>query len=276
MIDAHQHFWDPARGGYEWFEEEGPSLRQPFLPSDLAPHLAACGIKKTVLVQADGTVAETDYILDLAEKTDFVAAVVGWIDFENANSINDLRRYLEVKKFKGLRPIIQGQPDTNWMLRDDIQWAYSAICDHGLTFDALGKPRHLANFRTLALRYPTMPMVLDHALKPTIATETPESYRAWVDGMARLADVPHVHCKFSALATEASADWTIETLRPYALHLLDVFGPERILWGSNWPVETLRGSYEHVFKTARDLFGHLPDGDQAKIFGMNAARFYRL
>ena len=119
-------------------------------------------------------------------------------------------------------------------------------------------------------------MVLDHGLKPTIAIETPDSFQNWADGMASLAEVPHVHCKFSALATEASADWTIATLRPYALHIIDIFGPGRILWGSNWPVETLRGSYSHVFQTARELFSHLPAADQAKIFGLNAARFYRL
>ncbi|MEO8529998.1 MAG: amidohydrolase family protein [Deltaproteobacteria bacterium] len=276
MIDAHQHFWQPARGGYDWFDVEGPSLRRPFLPADLAPHLAACGITKTVLVQADGTVAETDYILDLAAQTDFVAGVVGWLDFEDQLQINVLKRFLHAKKFKGLRPIIQAQPDTDWMLRDDIAWAYRAICDHGLTFDALGHPRHFANFRTLAERYPAMPMVLDHCLKPDIANETPDRFQNWANGMARLAEMPHVTCKFSALATEANSDWKIDTLRPYALHIIDVFGADRILWGSNWPVETLRGSYETVFQTARDLFSHLPETDQAKIFGLNAARFYRL
>ena len=274
IVDSHQHFWDPARGGYDWFEVEGPALRRVYSPSDLIPLMQASGVDQTVLVQADGTLAETDYILDLAEETDFVGAVVGWIDFENTEAIADLKRLAKRPKLKGLRPIIQGQPDVNWMFRDDIQWAYRAICDHGLTFDALGKPRHLANFATLAKTYSSMPIVLDHALKPAITD--PTNFSVWAEGMSRLADQPNVHCKLSGLFTEAGPDWTPTRLKPYVDHLIATFSPDRLMWGSNWPVDALIAPYDVLFSAMRDLSAGLSPADQAKLFGGTAIRFYGL
>jgi L-fuconolactonase len=274
IVDSHQHFWDPGRGGYDWFDVEGPTLRRPYLPADLIPLMQATGVTKTVLVQADGTLAETDYILDIAAETDFVAGVVGWIDFEDPDSIKDLKRLAKRPKLKGLRPIIQGQPDVNWMFRDDIQWAYRAICDLGLTFDALGKPRHLANFATLAKTYPMMPIVLDHALKPEITD--PATFPVWADGMSRLADQPKICCKLSGLFTQAGPGWTPTTLKPYVDHLLAAFGPDRLMWGSNWPVDALVAPYETLFTTIRALTASLDAQDQAKLFGGTAERFYGL
>jgi L-fuconolactonase len=146
QIDAHQHYWNPARGDYDWMPMDDPVLARPYGPADLAPQLAAHDITHTVLVQAAATVEETEYMLGLADATPHVAAVVGWIDFEKPADLAHLKRLANHPKFAGVRPMIQDIPDDDWMLRDDVQWAFRAIADLGLTFDALGFPRHLANF----------------------------------------------------------------------------------------------------------------------------------
>ena len=161
------------------------------------------------------------------------------------------------------------------MLRDDVQWGYKAICDLDLTFDALGFPRHLANFLTLLQRYPTMRVVIDHCMKPQIRDHSPANFRFWADGISRLAD-SGAHCKFSALITEAAPDWTVADLKPYIDHVLSAFGPEKVMWGSDWPVCRLRAEYEVWLAAARRLTDHLPPAAKARIYGDTAAEFYRL
>ena len=171
--------------------------------------------------------------------------------------------------------MIQDIPDDDWMLRDDVQWGYRALCDLDLTFDALGFPRHLANFLTLLKRYPTMRVVIDHCMKPQIRDHSAANFQLWADGMSRLADTG-AHCKFSALITEANPDWTVHDLKPYVDHVLAAFGPERVMWGSDWPVCRLRAEYDVWHKAAQDLTDHLPPKAQAQIFGDTATRFYQL
>ena len=149
IIDAHQHFWNPVRGDYGWMPDDDPVLSRRYGPHDLASALAATGVTRTVLVQAAPSVAETEYMLGIADATAHVAAVVGWIDFEQPSQIDTLRRLARHPKFAGVRPMIQDIPDDGWMLRDDIAWAFKAVVDLDLTFDALGFPRHLDNFLTL-------------------------------------------------------------------------------------------------------------------------------
>ena len=281
-IDAHQHFWSPVRGDYHWMPENdpvaGPILARPHLPSDLEPSLQRCGIRKTVLVQAAATVVETEYMLGIADATESVAAVVGWVDFEDPSEIDTLKRLARHPKFRGVRPMIQDIPDVNWMLRDDVQWAFRAVCDLDLTFDALGFPQHLENFGILFARYPSMRTVIDHCMKPQIgaAREDPASMRAWADGMARLAAETGAYCKLSGLVTEAAEDWAEADLAPAAAHALRSFGPERIMWGSDWPVCRLRASYEEWHRSARSLTASVDDAGRARIFGGTAAEFYRI
>jgi L-fuconolactonase len=277
-IDAHQHYWEPRRGDYDWMAPDDPILARKYLPADLAASLGKHGIMRTVLVQAAATVEETAYMLGIADASETVAAVVGWVDFENPDHLDHLKRLARHPKFVGVRPMIQDIPDVDWMLRDDVQWAYQAIVDLDLTFDALGFPPHLDNFLTLLRRYPEMRVVIDHGMKPRIRdhAERPEGFDRWAEGMFRLADRTQASCKFSGLVTEAKQDWTLDDLRPYADHLLAAFGPERVMWGSDWPVCQLRASYDAWREAAGALTAHLGEAEQAQVFGGTAIRFYRL
>ena len=164
-VDAHHHFWDPARKDYHWMPEAHPVLTRVYGPVDLLPLLQAHGISKTILIQAAQTMEETDYLLAIADATSSVAAVVGWIDFENKDHLRQLQRLKKHPKFAGVRPMIQDIADDSWMLRKDVQWAFSALVDLDLTFDALGFPRHLENFLTIFNRYPDLRAVIDHCIR---------------------------------------------------------------------------------------------------------------
>ncbi len=278
QIDAHQHYWQPLRGDYDWMPKDDPILARAYAPRDLEPRLKAHGIEKTVLVQAAATVYESEYLLGIADATDSVAGVVGWVDFERPDDIEHLRRLAAHPKFLGVRPMIQDIPDVNWMLRDDVQWGFRAVCDLGLTFDALGFPAHLDNFLTLLKRYPDMRVVIDHCMKPRIRdhAQAPEAFRHWADGMARLADQTGAFCKFSGLVTEAREDWTIGDLRPCADHVVQSFGADRLMWGSDWPVCRLRAPYDRWRATAQELVADLDAADRAWVFGGSAVKFYGL
>ncbi|MHA1151181.1 MAG: amidohydrolase family protein [Alphaproteobacteria bacterium] len=278
QIDAHQHYWEPRRGDYDWMPRDDAVLSRKYTPADLAASLAKHGIARSVLVQAAATVEETEYMLGIADASETVAAVVGWVDFENPDHLRHLERLARHPKFVGLRPMIQDIPDVDWMLRDDVQWAYQAIIDLDLTFDALGFPRHLDNFLTLLRRYPEMRVTIDHGMKPPIRdhAEAPEGFDRWAEGMSRLADRTQATCKFSGLVTEAKQDWTLDDLRPYADHILAAFGPGRVMWGSDWPVCQLRASYDAWRQAAQALTAHLDTQERAQVFGGTAIGFYRL
>ncbi len=275
MIDAHQHFWNPGRGDYGWMPADDPVLSRPYGPDELEPQIAAHRIEGTVLVQAAPTIHETEYMLGIADATPHVKGVVGWVDFERAADRDQLERLSVHWKFKGVRPMIQDIADVNWMLRPDVQWGFEAVAELGLTFDALGFPRHLANFLTIAKRYPSMPMVIDHCMKPAIADGSDLQFREWADGMARLAEAG-AWCKLSGLVTEAGPDWTVETLRPYAEHVLAAFGPDRVMWGSDWPVVRLRCEYGRWRTAAEELCAGLSDNGKERVFGGSAIEFYGL
>ena len=276
IIDSHQHFWNPARGDYDWMPKGDQVLDKVYRPSDLAGTLKGHGIDGTVLVQAAATVVETEYMLGLADATDFIKGVVGWVDFEDPDDLGVLERLRHHPKFKGVRPMIQDIPDDDWMLRADVQWAYAALADLDLTIDALGFPRHLSNFLTILKRYPKLRVVIDHCMKPVIREHSPQNFAFWAEGISRLAGETSAVIKFSALITEAKPDWNEDTLRPYVDHILKVFGPERIMWGSDWPVCRLRAEYDRWYQAARALTAHLSDKDRAAIFGGTATAFYRL
>ena len=270
-IDAHHHFWSPPRGDYGWMDGAGlEHLRKPFLPSDLEPHLKAFGIERTVLVQAAPTVNETEYMLGVADATDFVAKVVGWIDFENTDDLKHLQRLANHPKFSGVRPMIQDLPDPEWMHRKDVAWAFDAIIDLDLTFDALGFPIHIEPFQRLFDRYPSMRTVIDHCMKPRIRDA---GFVGWADGMQKLAHTTPAFCKLSGLATEAKPGWSTEILAPYMSHVIKSFGASRVMWGSDWPVLELNGTYPSWHEAAQTS---VENSEQDKVFGTTAAKFYRI
>jgi L-fuconolactonase len=276
QIDAHQHFWHPARGDYGWMPKDDPILDRPYGPADLWPQLQAAGVDGTILVQAAPTIHETEYMLGMADATAWVKGVVGWIDFENAADAAQLARLARHPAFKGLRPMIQDIADDAWMHRDGVQWAYRALIAHDLTFDALGFPRHLDHFLALLKRYPALRVVVDHGMKPQIAAHAPANFQHWADGMRRIADQKSAYCKLSALITEAKAEWTVADLAPYVDHILSAFGPSRVMWGSDWPVCRLRGEYADWHAAALAMTAHLSVTDKAMVFGGTACAFYRL
>ena len=272
-IDAHQHFWDPARGDYFWMTPEVGALNRVFGPDDLAPLLAAAGIDGTVLVQAAPTIAETDYMLRLAEGCDAVKGVVGWIDFEDRGHERELGRLAAHPKIRGVRPMIQDIADPDWMLRADIQWAFAALVERDLAFDALLHPVHLPRLVRLLDRHPDLRVVVDHGAKPVIREGR---FDDWARDIARVAATTTALCKLSGLVTEAKPDWSEADLEPYVSHLLSAFGPRRLMFGSDWPVATLASTYARWVSTAERLTASCSTEERAAIFGGTAAVFYRL
>ncbi len=276
VIDAHQHYWQPARGDYDWMPMDNPVLARVYDPSHLTPILGSHGIDRTVLVQAAATVNETEYMLGLADATSHVAGVVGWIDFEDESDRETLARLGRHPKMVGVRPMIQDIDDVDWMLRPDIDWAFRAVIAEGLAFDALGAPRHLENFLVLMRRHPELRVVIDHCMKPQISSHSPESFDHWARGMSCLARETGAFCKLSGLVSEADDSWTIEDLRPYVDHVLGEFGAGRVMWGSDWPVCRLRAEYGEWLSVARLLTGELDTEEKFRVFGRTAIEFYGL
>ncbi len=277
-IDAHQHYWHPQRGDYDWMPRGDPILDKPYHPTQLLPSLERHGIAGTVLVQAAASVNETEYMLGIADATPSVTGVVGWIDFENRGHIRHLQRLKMHPKFLGVRPMIQDIPDVDWMLRKDIAWAFDALVDLDLTFDALGFPVHLDNFLRLLAPRPSLRVVIDHCMKPHIREQMRggNGFTHWAEKMTRLAEETGACCKLSGLVTEADPDWTLAHIRPFADHVLAAFGSERVMWGSDWPVCRLRASYGEWYDAAMTICADLSADQQDDVFGKTAVRFYRL
>ncbi len=272
-VDSHHHFWHPARGDYGWMPDDDPVLSRPYGPTDLADALRATGVERTVLVQAAPSVAETEYLLGIADTSPVFAKVVGWIDFEDTGQLDTLKRLAGHPKFAGVRPMIQDLPDDNWMLRPDIQWAFEALVDLELTFDCLGFPRHLANFHTLLTRYPDMRAVIDHCMKPQFRDG---AFDGWAEGMTRLAEETNACCKLSGIVTEADTDWSASVLQPNVDHVFGAFGVERVMWGSDWPVARLRLEYADWFGMCQELTAALTEAQRRFVFSDTARRFYRI
>lgn len=272
-IDAHQHFWALERGDYGWLTPDLVGIYRDFQPDHLTPLLTSHKIGGTVLVQAAPTVAETDYMLSLAARNDFIKGVVGWVDFEDKDAAKEVARLAKNKALVGLRPMIQDIEDADWMLREDLGGAYQALIEHDLTFDALTLPIHLQNLARLVERHPDMRVVIDHGSKPYIRDRKIDG---WAQDMASLARDTDAFCKLSGLVTEAASDWSARDLRPYVDHLLECFGPSRLIWGSDWPVCTLAAGYGEWFAATELLLAGLSDEERKAVFGGNAARAYKL
>ncbi|WP_170330437.1 amidohydrolase family protein [Ruegeria arenilitoris] len=272
-IDAHQHFWALARGDYGWLTPELTVIYRDFTPDDLAPLIKAAGIEGTVLVQAAPTIAETEYMLSLADQTPFIKGVVGWVDFKAADAPAQIEALSAHPALVGLRPMIQDIPDPNWMLGNALTPAFDAVQRHDLTFDALTQPQHLGPLRQLLALHPQMRVVIDHGSKPLIRDGV---ISGWAEDMAALASDTDAWCKLSGLVTEAAPDWTTDDLRPYVDHLLDTFGPSRLIWGSDWPVCTLASSYQRWLDTTDELLSALTETERKAVLGGNATRAYNL
>jgi L-fuconolactonase len=276
VIDAHHHFWKVARGDYHWMTAEtGAPLNRDYLPEDLAPLLRRAGVDRTVVVQAAQSEAETDFLLDLADEAGFVAGVVGWLDMEDAGFAGKLDRLMARPKFVGLRPMLQDLDDDAYILRPRVMDNLARMAERGVAFDVLGFPRHLSKVTRALEAVPQLRAVVDHLSKPAIAAR---EFDDWAREIARLAALPNVHCKLSGMITEADhKTWRPADLEPYVDHALKVFGPRRLMFGSDWPVCLLAGSYAEVLGALRTVLdGKLSAAERAGVYGSNAARFYGL
>ena len=275
MIDAHQHFWDVTRFRYPWMEgDELEPLRRNHLPADLEPLLGRAGVDRTVFVQTRHDLEENRWVLQLCARYDFIAGVVGWVDLAGEACDEQLSEFAGDRRFVGVRHITHDEADDDWIVRDDVLRGLRALERRGMPFDLLLRPRHLRHVPTLARRLPELPMVIDHLAKPPIKAGRVDGWRQEFEAAARY---PNVHCKLSGMVTEADwRAWTAEGLEPYVRIALDAFGPERLMFGSDWPVCTLAASYEQVVAALSDALGPIGAGERAAIFGGTAARFYRL
>lgn len=276
LIDAHQHFWNLADRAGQWPPATLAAIYRDFGPADLQPALAQCRVTGTVLVQSLPTLADTHYLLDVARHNPFVLGVVGWVDLLAPDADAQIAALAQHPKLKGLRPMLQDLPDTQWIADPALDPALRAMEAHGLVFDALVLPQHLQALRAMAERHPALSIVIDHAAKPEIAEQRLEPWRAHIQALAKL---PQVHCKLSGLLTEAGPSPNAHALGPYVDHALQVFGVHRLIWGSDWPVLQLVTGYPDWLAMARALcraHAGMDDAGMAAIFGGNAQRLYHL
>ncbi len=275
-IDSHQHYWKPERADYYWMGPETPAvLRRDYLPTDLAPSLKKHHINKTVLVQAADTVAETDFLLEIAAQEETVAGVVGWLDIESVDFPAQFERYRQKPKFIGIRPMLQDLPDDDYILRPRVLESLRLVAEHDFPFDILTYPRQLSYVLKALDRVPNLRAVVDHISKPFIRDGKLEP---WKSEIAQVAAHSRIHCKLSGMVTEADhAAWTPDDLRPYVEHVMDCFGVERVMFGSDWPVCLLAGSYDRVIDALETILQpQLTPPSERALFGENAARFYKI
>lgn len=269
IIDAHQHAWDPALLWHEWPDAGLPAINRAFLPETCAPDLAQAGVSGVILVQSQPNDADTDWLLDLAALTPSVRGVVGWIDVKAPDVGARIAALASHRTLRGVRPMLQDLPP-DWILDPLADDAFRSLVAHDLAFDALIRPAHLPAIATLADRHPKLRIVIDHGAKPDVAAGLPPG---WATDMARLAERPNLFCKLSGLVTEAGPAWSHDELRPIVDRLLGLFGPDRMLWGSDWPVLLLAASYGAWLAAAQAL---IPAEAQAAVFGGTAISAYRL
>ena len=273
LIDAHFHSWQLARADYGWLTPAlAPIYRDVNVP-DWQAQAQAVGVTGGILVQAAPTEPETWHLLALADQHPSVLGVVGWVDWLAPDAAQRIQALARHPKLRGLRPMLQDIPDPDWILQPALQPLLALMAELELVFDALVKPVHLPRLLTLAERHPRLSIVIDHAAKPDIAAGT---WQPWADDMQRLAEQTNAVCKLSGMVTEAGPNAAPQVCRRWADHVLHCFGPSRVLWGSDWPVLELAGSYAGWWQACQQFTAHLTEAERAAVFGGNALRVYRL
>ena len=278
-IDSHHHFWNTLNGKhhYYWMTDDLAVIQGLRRPEDLKPWIDANSIDKTVVIQTIPSVAETEEFLETAAATDSVAGIVGWVDLTDpsvADTIAALKARSDGRYLVGIRHQVHDEGDVNWLIRQDVKAGIRAVGEAGLTYDLLLKSPHLPAGLEVVEENPDMRFVADHISKPDIKAGEMEP---WASGMKSMAGFENVWVKVSGMITEADwYRWKPEDLKPYVQLLLEWYGPDRLMFGSDWPVCTLAGTYTQVYEAARYALGDLSDEDEAKIFGENAAKAYRL
>ena len=273
-IDAHHHLWDLSQKfDYGWLETpDHAPIRRDFLPDDLEPLLRANGVDASIIVQTQHSVEENRWALIQADTHSFICGVVGWVDLASDRCDEQVDFFKYHPKFVGVRHVVQDEPDDNWLIRPEILRGLKTLEKHEMPFDLLLRVRHLRHVPTLARECPTLPMVIDHLAKPDIKRN---GFDSWIGDFRAAAVSPNVFCKLSGMATEADwKAWSPADLKPYVQAALDCFTPDRLMFGSDWPVCELAGTYGTIKRALEDALGELSETERAAIFGGTARRFY--
>ena len=274
IIDSHQHFWHYEPAKHAWIDDAMAVIRKDFEPSDLATVYKEHGVDGCVAVQADQTIAETDFLLKLSDEYDFIKGVVGWIDLRGANLQNQLEVYQSKQKLKGFRHVVQGEADPNFLLRPNFLSGISLLEKYNYTYDILIFPHQLGATLEFVKRFPNQKFIIDHIAKPYIKDGF---FDGWAVLMREIGKQKNVFCKVSGMITEADYNlWTPEQIEPYMQLVLEAFGPERLVFGSDWPVCLVAGNYQQVKSLVTDFISKLSESEQKQIMGMNAINFYNL
>jgi L-fuconolactonase len=274
IIDSHQHFWYYEPVKHAWIDDDMAVIRKDFLPSDLETVYKEHGVDGCVAVQADQTLVETDFLLKLASEHDFIKGVVGWVDLRSNTIEATLETFSQHKKLKGFRHVVQGEADHNFLLRPQFMMGISLLKKFDYTYDILIFPHQLGTTLEFVKQFPNQKFVIDHIAKPYIKDGF---YDGWAALMKEVAKYENVSCKLSGMITEADyKSWSPEQIKPYMELVLEAFGPERLLFGSDWPVCLVAGNYSKVKKLVTDFISTLSSTEQAQIMGVNAINFYNL
>lgn len=276
LLDAHQHYWDNTKFDYGWTAAGLPGFERSYLPEDLEPLMTAAGVRRSVAVQVLHSTAETEWLLELAERTPSLAGVVGWVDLQapRADLASGLQRLASHPKLCGVRHLAHNEPDDEWLLRADVMAGLAIVAESDLAFDLVLRPQHLRLVPALSERLPDLTMVIDHLAKPLIAQRITEP---WQRDLRAAAENPRVYGKLSGMITEADhRTWRPQDLAQYVDASLAIFGVERLMYGSDWPVCTLAGSYGAVMLALREVLDTSDERVEMMVFGDNARRIYGL
>jgi L-fuconolactonase len=274
IVDSHQHFWQVGRFDYPWMSSGVATLYQDYLPERLEPLLKEQGVAQSVVVQASNSIEETRWMLSLADEYPFIAGVVGWLDLMSADVGQQLEELTAHRKFKGVRHLVESEPDDNWLIQQSVLRGLNTLSHHGVSYDLLVHTRHLRYVKTVAERCPELRLIIDHMAKPPIAKG---EIKEWARALKEVATYENVSCKLSGLVTEADhASWRTEDLRPYVESALELFGVRRLMFGSDWPICLLAASYGEVLESFQSLTSGLSEEERALIFAENAKDVYRL
>jgi len=273
MIDAHAHIWRLSRGDYGFPTPELTAIYRDFEATDLETSLFRNGIDRVVLVQAAASVGETEFLLSVADENEWVGAVVGWIDAEDATGIQQLEAWRRHSRFRGIRPMLQDIADDHWIQRKAVQKTLTALTELDLSLDCLVLPRHLRVLLDVLEKHPNLAATIDHCAKPAIKSG---QWQPWADDIREVAANTAAYCKLSGLVTEAASTADQSSLAPYVEHVLECFGSSRVMFGSDWPVVTLASEYDDWLAMAQRLTSHLCVQEHDAVFGGNAEMFYNI
>jgi len=273
-IDSHQHFWKYEPTKHDWIDDSMAIIRIDFMPSDLQKLYQENGIDGCVAVQADQTLKETNFLIELASENDFIKGIVGWVDLRAENIEEVLKQYNQFEKVKGFRHIVQGEADHNFLLRPNFLRGIAALEKYNFTYDILIFPHQLGAALELVQKFPNQKFVIDHIAKPYIKDGF---YAGWANLMLAIGKHKNVYCKLSGMTTEADYQtWSSDQIKPYMDLVLKAFGSDRILFGSDWPVCLVTGNYANTKELVTQFIAPLSSDEQNKIMGQNAINFYNL